>query len=232
MDSRGFIDRADAGRRLAALLRAYARGSETIVLALPRGGVPTAYEIAARLQVPLDILAVRKLGLPGHEELAMGAIAADGRLVLDDALIAAAHVAQPQIAAAIARENMELQRRSRLYRDGRAERSLRGKLVILVDDGLATGATMGVAIQAVRAHAPGSIVVAVPVGSREACDAIESVADRLVCVLKPEPFGAVGRYYADFSQIGDDDVCRLLANAARFVSKFSSRGYRGARLDS
>ncbi len=232
MENLGYTDRADAGRRLAALLRAYARESEAVVLALPRGGVPIAYEIATRLQLPLDILAVRKLGLPGHEELAMGAIAADGRLVLDDALIAAAHVTQPQIAAAIAREGTELQRRSRLYRDGRTERSLEGKIVLVVDDGLATGATMGVAIQAVRAHAPGSVVVAVPVGSREACDAIESLADRLVCGMTPEPFGAVGQYYGDFSQIGDEDVRRLLANAADFAPRFPGRGYRAARLDS
>ncbi len=230
MMSSRLSDRADAGRRLAALLSAYAGGSETIVLALPRGGVPTAYEIATRLQLPLDIFAVRKLGLPGHEELAMGAIAADGRLMLDDALIAAAHVTQPQIAATIARESMELQRRTRLYREGRSERSLKGKIVLIVDDGLATGATMGVAIQAVRARAPESVVVAVPVGSREACDAIESLADRLVCAMKPEPFGAVGQYYEDFSQIDDEDVRRLLASAAKRAPRFPGRGYRAARL--
>ncbi len=219
MNGLGYIDRADAGRRLAPLLAAYAHRPDAIVLALPRGGVPTAYEIATRLHLPLDILAVRKLGLPGYEELAMGAIAPDGRVVLDDALISAAHVTQPQIAAAIARESLELQRRIRMYRDGRADRSIKGKVVILVDDGLATGATMGVAIRAVRSHAPGGIVVAVPVGSREACEEIEGLADVVVCMLKPEPFDSVGSYYVDFSQVSDDEVRGLLARAASMETK-------------
>ena len=143
----------------------------------------------------------------------MGAIAADGRVILDESLIAAAHISQPQIAAVIARETLEVQRRIRLYRDGRAERSLKGQVVILVDDGLATGSTMSVAIHAVRAHEPSSVIVAVPVGSREACDDIESLADILVCLLQPEPFEAVGAYYQDFSQTTDDEVRAYLAEA-------------------
>ncbi len=209
-----FMNRADAGHRLAILLESSARRRDTVVLALPRGGVPVAYEIAAELHLPLDVFVVRKLGLPGHEELAMGAIAADGRVILDDALIAAARISQAQIAAVVARESLEVQRRIRMYRDGRAERSLKGQVVILVDDGLATGSTMSVAIHAVRAHDPSSVIVAVPVGSREACDDIESLADTLICLLQPEPFDAVGAYYQDFTQTGDDEVRRYLAEAA------------------
>ncbi len=209
-----FRNRADAGRRLAMLLEGYARRRDTLVLALPRGGVPVAHEVASQLHLPLDVFVVRKLGLPRHQELAMGAIAADGRVILDDALIAAAHISQPQIAAVVARETLEVQRRTRLYRDSRAERSLKGQVVILVDDGLATGSTMSVAIHAVRAHEPRSVIVAVPVGSREACDAIESLADSLVCLLQPEPFEAVGAYYQDFSQTTDDEVRAFLAEAA------------------
>ncbi|MGC8484995.1 MAG: phosphoribosyltransferase [Candidatus Baltobacteraceae bacterium] len=209
-----FTNRADAGRRLAILLERYARRHDTVVLALARGGVPVADEIASELHLPLDVFVVRKLGLPGHEELAMGAIAADGRVILDGALIAAANISQAQLAAVVARESIELQRRIRLYRDGRAERSLKGQTVILVDDGVATGSTMGVAIHAVRAHDPSSVIVAVPVGSREACDDIEALADTLVCLLQPEPFEAVGSYYRDFSQTTDDEVRRYLAEAA------------------
>ena len=209
-----FRNRADAGHRLAILLGAHARRRDTLVLALPRGGVPVANEVATQLSLPLDVFVVRKLGLPKHHELAMGAIAADGRVILDESLIAAAHISQPQIAAVIARETLEVQRRIRLYRDGRAERSLKGQVVILVDDGLATGSTMSVAIHAVRAHEPSSVIVAVPVGSREACDDIESLADILVCLLQPEPFEAVGAYYQDFSQTTDDEVRGFLAEAA------------------
>ncbi len=209
-----FTNRSEAGTRLAFLLEGYARRHDTVVLAVPRGGVPVAAELAARLHLPLDVFVVRKLGLPRHEELAMGAVAADGRVTLDEALIAAARISQAQIAAVVARETLEVQRRIRLYRDGRAERSLRGQVVILVDDGLATGSTMSAAIHAVRAHDPRAVIVAVPVGSREACDAIESLADTLICMLRPETFEAVGSYYRDFSQIGDDEVRRALAEAA------------------
>ncbi len=216
-----FTNRSDAGIRLAPLLESYARRRDALLLAVPRGGVPVAAELAARLHLPLDVFVVRKLGLPGHEELAMGAVAADGRVTLDEALIAAARISQAQIAAVVARETLEVQRRTRLYRDGRPERSLRGQFVILVDDGLATGSTMSVAIHAVRAHDPRAVIVAVPVGSREACDAIESLADHLICLLRPETFTAVGSHYHDFSQIGDDDVRRSLADVAAMEAERS-----------
>ena len=199
---------------LAHELAAYADRSDALVLALPRGGVPVAYEVATQLHLPLDAYAVRKLGVPGQEELAMGALAADGSCVLDRGLIAALRIPPEAVDAAVERELAELRRRETAYRDGRSEPSIAHKTVILVDDGLATGATMHAAVQALRTHEPAAIVVAVPVGSPEACSGLRAIADRVVCPYEPEHFGAVGMHYENFAQTSDDGVRRLLREAA------------------
>ncbi|MBV8345537.1 MAG: phosphoribosyltransferase [Candidatus Eremiobacteraeota bacterium] len=210
-----FADRADAGRQLAELLVEYADDPGVLVLALPRGGVPIGYEIARRLRVPLDVYVVRKLGVPGHEELAMGALASDGTWVLDDDLIASLRVEPSALDEVVRRESEELRRREAVYRDARPEPDLRGRIVIIVDDGLATGATMRAAATALRRRAPSAIVTAVPVAAPRTVAALRGVVDRVVCVRTPEPFHAVGLYYANFEQTTDDEVRRLLAEAAR-----------------
>jgi putative phosphoribosyl transferase len=209
-----FRDRAEAGRQLAEQLRGYAGRDDVIVLALPRGGVPVGYEVAKALGAPLDVFVVRKLGVPGHEELAMGAIASGGTLVVDEGLIRSLGIGVARVQEAIAAEARELERREKLYRDGRGRPELEGKTVILVDDGLATGATMRAAALAVREHRPGRIVIAVPVAAAETCRELRGDADELVCVATPRPFGAVGLWYEDFSQTGDDEVRELIARAA------------------
>jgi putative phosphoribosyl transferase len=209
-----YRDRHEAGLVLARELAGYAGDPDTIVLALPRGGVPIGYEVALRLRVALDVYVVRKLGLPGREELAMGALAGDGTCVIDRRLIASVGVSQESFDSVIAREIAELRRRQIAYRDGRGERELTQKRVILVDDGLATGSSMQAAVAAVRSHKPATIIVAVPVGAPESCAWLQRVADRVVCPLQPEYFGAVGLYYDDFAQVEDDEVRRLLARAA------------------
>lgn len=206
-----FADRADAGRQLADALEAYAGDASVIVLALPRGGVPIGYEIARRLGVPLDVYLVRKLGVPGHEELAMGALAGDGTRVLDEELVRSLGIDAETLAKVIHREMNELRRREAVYRDGRPEPNVAGKIAILVDDGLATGATMRAAATALRSQDPGSIVVAVPVAAARTCASLRPLVDRVVCLATPEPFRAVGLYYANFEQIGDDEVRRLIA---------------------
>jgi putative phosphoribosyl transferase len=213
-----YRDRRDAGLVLAGELAEYADAPEAIVLALPRGGVPVGYEAATHLRVPLDVYAVRKLGVPGHEELAMGAIAGDGSCVIDRRLIAAVGVSQELLDSVIDREVAELLRRQAAYRDGRPERQLGGKVVILVDDGLATGSTMYAAALAVREHDPVAIVVAAPVSAAQSCESLRAVADRVVCPCTPEFFGAVGLHYDDFTQVSDDEVRRLLAQAAHLES--------------
>jgi putative phosphoribosyl transferase len=209
-----FRDRHDAGRRLAAELRDHANRSDVIVLALPRGGVPVGYEVATALGAPLDVFVVRKLGLPWHEEIAMGAIASGGVLVLDRDLLRIAHVSEADLRRVIAAEEKELARRERQYRGDRPFPDLRGKTVILVDDGLATGSTMRAAVEALRQEGPARIVVAVPVSSPETCDAFRGVADEVVCAETPEPFQAVGSWYDDFSQTSDAEVHDLLEQAA------------------
>ncbi len=207
-------DRADAGARLAEALAAYADRPNAVVLALPRGGVPVGYEVATRLHLPLDVYVVRKLGVPGHSELAMGALAGDGTCVLDDRLISAGGLAGKAVDDVIAREAQEIRRREKAYRDGRPQADVAAKTVILVDDGLATGATMRAAVTALRRRAPAEIVVAVPVAARQTCAALRQVADRVICPATPEPFFAVGLFYENFDQTSDEEVRRLLAQAA------------------
>ena len=208
-----FRNRRDAGRRLAAELRMYANRSDVIVLALPRGGVPVGYEVATALDVPLDVFVVRKLGLPWHEEVAMGALASGGVRILNDDLIRVARVSTDDIERITAAEQVELERRERTYRGDRALPDLTGKTVLLVDDGLATGSTMRAAVAALRHKGPHRIIVGVPVAAPETCDAFRDIADDIVCVVTPEPFRAVGLWYEDFSQTTDEEVHELLVQA-------------------
>jgi len=209
-----FRDRPDAGRELASKLMRYANCDDVVVLALPRGGVPVGYEVARALNAPLDVFVVRKLGVPGHEELAMGAIASGGVRILNDSVLSQLSISEKEIDEASAREEEELRRREQAYRDGRPPLDLEGKIVILVDDGLATGSTMRAAVQALRRHNPGWIVVAVPVGALETCRELKEEADDMACAATPNPFYAVGMWYDDFTQTSDDEVCELLARAA------------------
>ena len=208
-----YRDRRDAGRVLATLLGSYADRAEVTVLGLPRGGVPVAFGVALALGAPLDILLVRKLGVPGFAELAMGAIASGGARFLNADVIRTNHVPPAAVEAVTASEWRELERREQRYRGSRPEPDLTGRTVILVDDGLATGATMRTAIEAVRVRSAGRIVVAVPVGARETCAAIGRIADEEICALNPEPFDAVGLWYEDFRATSDDVVVALLQEA-------------------
>jgi predicted phosphoribosyltransferase len=210
-----YQDRRHAGRVLAAALQKYAGRRDVVVLAIPRGGVPVAYEIATRLGVPLDVFVVRKLGLPGHEELAMGAIASGGVLVLNRSVVEQLAISEATLQRVIAKEQAELERRERMYRQDRPPLDVTGKICILVDDGLATGSTMRAAIAALRQRGAHEIVVAVPIAAPSTCEELESVADEVVCAATPEPFHAVGLWYADFEQTTDDEVRELLEAAAR-----------------
>jgi putative phosphoribosyl transferase len=210
-----FRDRADAGRRLAALLEGYRNRPEVIVLALPRGGVPVGYEVVRELHAPLDVFLVRKLGVPGQEELAMGAIATGGVRVLNQDVLRYLSISDEVIDLVAAAEERELERRERAYRDDLPAPDLRERTVILVDDGLATGSTMRAAARALRKLQPARIVVAVPVASRQTCDELEAEVDEVVCAETPEPFRGVGLWYEDFSQTSDEEVRSLLASAAR-----------------
>ena len=209
-----FENRADAGRRLAEQLVGYVGEPDVLVLGLPRGGVPVAYEVAATLEAPLDVFVVRKLGVPGHEELAMGAIATGGVRVLNEEVVRGLGIGDEVLDAVAAREAEELARREALYRGDRPPPEVDGKVVILVDDGLATGSTMRAAVAALRQQGPSRIVVAVPVAAAQTCDVLAREADDVVCALTPEPFYAVGLWYADFSQTSDDEVHELLQRAS------------------
>jgi putative phosphoribosyl transferase len=212
---RFFQDRRDAGRALAAKLRAYANRPDVLVLALPRGGVPVAFEVAHALKAPLDLFLVRKLGVPGYEELAMGAIATGGIRVLNRDVAEGLRIPPAVIDAVAAREQEELERRESAYRGNRPPPDVRGKTVILVDDGLATGSTMRAAVAALRQQEPAEIVVAVPVGAPSTCDEFRDEADQVVCAVTPEPFLAVGYWYEDFSQTTDEEVRELLQASER-----------------
>src|SRR4051812_13190717 len=195
-----FRDRTDAGGQLAAKLTAYAGRPGVLVLALPRGGVPIAFEVARALRAPLDVFLVRKLGVPGQEELAMGALATGGVRVLNDDVVQARGIPDEVIDAVAAEEQRELERRERLYRGGRPAPRVESRTVILVDDGLATGSTMRAAVAALRRQRPARIVVAVPVGAPQTCEDFQDEADEAVCARTPEPFHAVGAWYDDFAQ--------------------------------
>jgi putative phosphoribosyl transferase len=205
-----FRDRAEAGRLLGAKLAGRDWPKDSIVLALPRGGVPVAFEVARALALPLDVIVVRKLGVPWQPELAMGAIASGGMRVLDQELIRLERISQEDVEAIAAREKLEAERRERLYRAARPPLELRDRTVILVDDGLATGSTMLAAVRCVKSLQSSSVIVAVPVASRQACAHLRQVADECVCLAVPEPFGAVGEWYEDFQQTGDAEVRDLL----------------------
>ena len=212
---RTFPNRVEAGRQLAQKLEKYAGRDDVIVLGLPRGGVPVANEVAKRLRAPLDVFIVRKLGVPGFEELAAGAIASGGVRVLNEDVMRAIPHADQAIEAVTARETAELHRREQTYREDRAPHELRDRIAILVDDGLATGATMRAAVKALRQREAAKIVVAVPVGPPDTCHEIEEQADETICLSMPEFFQAVGQYYDDFSQTTDEDVRELLGRAAQ-----------------
>ncbi len=209
-----FADRAEAGRELAAALSDYRDRDDVVVLALPRGGVPVAFEVARELKAPLDVFVVRKLGLPAQPELAMGAIASGGIQVLNDEVVHALGVPHETIEKVAAREREELARREQLYRGDRPPQSVEGKTVILVDDGVATGSTMRAAIKALREQKPADLVVAIPVAPPETCEALRREADTVVCTRTPEPFLALGAWYASFPQTPDAEIQDLLTRAS------------------
>jgi putative phosphoribosyl transferase len=213
--NRPFADRVEAGRALAELLETYAGQRDVIVLALPRGGVPVAFEVARALRTPLDVFLVRKLGAPGQEELAMGAIASGDVVVMNDDVVHALKIPRNVVEMEVASERHELARREAIYRGGRPPLEVNGKTVILVDDGLATGSTMRAAVAALRRQEPARIVVAVPIGARSTCDEVKKIADECICAITPEHFRAVGLWYDDFEQTDDDEVCTLLARSAQ-----------------
>ena len=222
-----FADRADAGRALATALESHQGAADTIVLGLPRGGVPVAYEVAMALDLPLDVLVVRKLGLPWQPELAMGAIASGGALVINDEVVRHLRGDSAAFEAVRAREQAELERRERDFRGDQPPLDMRGRTGILVDDGLATGATMEAAVGALQALGARKVIVAVPVASGEARDRIAAVADQVVCLATPMMFSAVGQWYGDFGQTEDAEVRDLLARArARLGARAMSGGVR------
>ena len=212
-----FRDRQDAGIQLAARLLRYAGDPKVLVLGLPRGGVPVAYQVARRLEAPLDIFVVRKLGVPGHRELAMGAIATGGVRVLNPEVVTALRINEPVIAAVATQEQIELERQERVYRGNVPFPGLAGRIVIVVDDGLATGSTMRAAVRALRQMQPARIVVAAPVAAAETCRSLAAEADEVVCVSTPELFHAVSMWYQEFSQTTDEEVRTLLEESAHVV---------------
>jgi predicted phosphoribosyltransferase len=214
-----YRDRIGAGKYLAAQLAHYADRDDLLVLALPRGGVPVAFEVAKALRAPLDIFLVRKLGVPGHEELAMGAIATGSVRVLNDDVVEYLRIPSSVIDSVAANELRELERRELAYRGNRPEPEVRGKTVILVDDGLATGSTMRAAVAALRQQSPARIVVAVPVSAPQTCDEYRMGADEIICAITPEPFLGVGQWYQDFSQTTDEEVSELLEKARVILAR-------------
>jgi putative phosphoribosyl transferase len=208
-----YRNRSEAGKYLATQLSNYANRDDVLVLALPRGGVPVAFEVAKALDAPLDIFLVRKLGIPGHEELAMGAISTGGVRVLNHDVVDYLGIPDDVIDAVAANELRELERREHAYRGDRAEPDVRGKTVILVDDGLATGSTMRAAVAALRQQNPARIVVAVPVSALQTCNEYRMGVDEIICAVTPEPFDGVGKWYRDFSQTTDEEVRQLLEKA-------------------
>jgi predicted phosphoribosyltransferase len=209
-----FQDRRAAGQYLAEKLSVYAGRDDVLVLALPRGGVPVGYEAARALDAPLDVFVVRKLGVPGYEELAMGAVASGGVRVLNHSVIESLGIPHDAIEQVAVEELKEVERRERLYRGGRPPIDVAARVVILVDDGLATGATMKAAAEVLRQRGPSKIVVAVPVAAAESCDEFRDIVDEVICGMTPAPFHAVGIWYQDFTQTSDDEVRALLAEAA------------------
>jgi putative phosphoribosyl transferase len=217
MQQMRFQDRTQAGQMLATQLAACANRPDVLVLALPRGGVPVAYEVAAALRAPLDVFLVRKLGVPGYEELAMGAIASGGVRVLNRQVVDYLRIPEETIEAVAAQEERELERRAQVYRGARPAPEARGRVVILVDDGLATGSTMRAAVAALRQQEPARIVVAVPVAAPATCAEFEKEVDEIVCLWTPEPFDGVGRWYENFAQTTDDEVRELLLKSRQSV---------------
>jgi putative phosphoribosyl transferase len=210
-----YADRHEAGQALAEKLRKYSGRPDVVVLGLPRGGVVVAYEVARALRVPLDVFVVRKLGVPGREELAMGALASGGVRVLNDEIVGAFGITDDEIEAVARRESEELRRRERAYRGDRPPLDVRKRIVLLVDDGLATGATMRAAVAALRHFAPARIVVAVPIAAPDVCEDLGREADEIVCAATPEPFFGVGAWYENFSQTTDEEVNDLLERARK-----------------
>lgn len=221
-----FRDRAEAGKVLAQELGHYVDRPDVMVLGLPRGGVPVAYEVAKLIHAPLDLLMVRKLGVPGQEELAMGAVASGGRIVLNEEVMHHLRLPQPQLDQTIARELKELQRREGLYRGDRPHPDVRDQVVVLVDDGLATGSSMRAAAEALGLQQPQRIVVAVPVGPVSTCELFRAEVDEVVCAMTPEPFYAVGMWYDDFAQVTDEEVRDLVERGSVFHPLGSGAGYR------
>ncbi len=217
-----FNDRTDAGRRLAKRLSEYANRDDVLILALPRGGVPVAFEVAKELNVKMDVFIVRKLGVPGNEELAMGAIASDGIRVLNEDVVRSFQIPYKVIDEVAANELRELERRESIYRGNRPKPNISGSTVILVDDGLATGATMRAAAAAVKTKNPDKVVIAVPVAAPDTCSDFRNEVDKIICFATPEPFYGVGAWYEDFSQTTDKEVCDLLGRAAKIKSNNTS----------
>lgn len=225
-----FANRSLAGDKLATQLEAYAGRPDVIVLALPRGGVPVGYAVARALGVPLDVMPVRKLGVPGHEEYAMGAIASGGEYLINQDVVGRLRISQESIEAIVQQELAELARREQLYRAGRPPLQLCGATVILVDDGLATGSTMQAAVRAVRKQQPARVIVAVPVGASETCERMALEADEVICYSTPYPFRAVGLWYEDFSQTTDEEVQELLAQVSQWQGRSGSAPSAANRL--
>lgn len=214
-----FRDRSDAGRILAGMLDEYAYRPDVVVLALPRGGVPVGFEIARALNVPLDVMVVRKLGVPGHQELAMGAIASGRVRVLNEDVVRMLGISNQIVNEATEREQRELIRREQAYRGDRPPVEVQGRTVILVDDGLATGSTMRAAVAALRQRGPARILIAVPAAAPDTCAELRSEVDDIICAMTPEPFYSVGMWYEDFSQTTDEEVRDLLERAAHVIPR-------------
>ncbi len=217
-----FANRSEAGRSLAWRLEKFANRQDVLVLGIPRGGVPVAYEVAQALHVPLDVLVLRKLGVPGHVELAFGAIALGGTRVLDRHILREVGISPSEVEEVTTRERAELLRREEKFRRNLPPLALKGKTVILVDDGIATGASLLAGIRAVRAMEPAKLVVAVPVAPPDSCERLADEVDEIICVATPEPFGAVGQFYDDFSEVTDQDVINLLTQHHKFLAATGS----------